>query len=105
MSMCRKCNTVNEEGMTRCGSCNAILPVKIGSKSETRWERVRREPELVGVECPSCGVTNPYTRFRCKSCSTLLAKAPTKSGIDKFWLLGIGAAVVVTIVVLALRVM
>ncbi len=105
MSMCRKCNTVNEEGMTRCGSCNAILPVKIGSKSETRWERVRREPELVGVECPSCGVRNPYTRFRCKSCNVLLAKPATKSGIDKFWLLGIGTAVVVTIVVVALRVM
>lgn len=105
MSLCRKCNTVNEEGMTRCGSCNAILPVKIGSKSETRWERVRRQPELVGVECPSCGVRNPYTRFRCKSCNALLAKAAPKSGIDKFWLLGIGAAVVVTIVVLALRIM
>ena len=106
MSICRKCNTVNEEGMTRCGSCNAILPVKIGSKSETRWERVRREPELVGVECPSCGVRNPYTRFRCKSCNALLAKAATKSGIDSFWLLlGIGAAVVAAALMVALRVM
>jgi hypothetical protein len=105
MSLCRKCNTVNEEGFTRCRACNAILPVKIGSKSETRWERVRRRPDLVGMKCPSCGAANPYTRFRCQSCDAALGKAKAKSGLDKFWLfVGVGAAILAT-VILAVRAM
>jgi heterodisulfide reductase subunit A-like polyferredoxin len=105
MSLCRKCNTVNEEGLTRCRACNAILPVKIGSKSETRWERVRRRPDLVGMKCPSCGAVNPYTRFRCQSCNAALDKAKVKSGLDKFWLfVGVGAAILAT-VILAVRAM
>lgn len=72
MSLCRKCNTTNEEGLTRCKSCNAILPVKLGSQSEVRFERVRRQPDLVGVKCPKCETANPYTRFRCKNCNAPL---------------------------------
>lgn len=104
MALCRKCNTVNEEGLTRCRNCNAILPVRIGSKSETRWERVRRKPELVGMECPSCGTVNPYTRFRCKQCNALLEKASTRRGLDKFWILvGIGVVIVAAVILAAIR--
>lgn len=100
MALCRKCNTLNEEGLTRCRACNAILPVKIGSKSETRWERVRRDPDLVGVKCPGCGVVNPYTRFRCKACNAPLGRKRAKSGIDKFWVfLGLGAVILVAVVI------
>ncbi len=68
MAVSCKCGTENETGLTRCGSCNAILPVKLGSKSEVRYERVRRKAELVGANCPKCGTVNPYTRFKCSSC-------------------------------------
>ena len=104
MGVCRNCNTVNEEGLTRCRSCNAILPVKIGSSSETRWERVRRQPELVGMRCASCGTANPYTRFRCSSCGAALAQAKASSGLGKIWVfVGIGALILVTILVVVLR--
>ncbi|UCC69706.1 MAG: hypothetical protein JSV79_07390 [Armatimonadota bacterium] len=104
MALCRKCNTVNEEGLTRCRACNAILPVKIGSKSETRWERVRRQPDLVGMKCPSCGAVNPYTRFRCKDCNTPLGKGHARSGVDKFWVfVGIGAVILAAVIFAALR--
>jgi uncharacterized protein (DUF983 family) len=100
MALCGKCNTINEEGLTRCRACNAILPVKIGSKSETRWERVRRQPELVGMRCPSCGAVNPYTRFRCQACDAALGKDKEKSGQLGFWVLvGIGALIVVALLV------
>jgi len=106
MSLCRKCNTVNEEGLTRCRACNAILPVKIGSKSETRWERVRRRPELVGMKCPSCGAVNPYTRFRCQSCNAALDRAKAKSRLDKFWVfVGVGAVILATVIFMAVRAM
>jgi len=95
MSLCHKCNTTNEEGLTRCKSCNAILPVKLGSQSEVRFERVRRQPDLVGVKCPKCDTLNPYTRFRCKSCNALLsAQQGGGSGLAKLWLY-LGGAVVV----------
>jgi uncharacterized protein (DUF983 family) len=106
MALCRKCNTMNEEGLTRCRACNAILPVKIGSKSETRWERVRRRPELVGMKCPNCGAVNPYTRFRCQSCNAALDKAKAKSGLDKFWVfVGVGAVILATAIFMAVRAM
>ncbi len=106
MAICRKCNTVNEEGLTRCRSCNAILPVKIGSKSETRWERVRRRPELVGMKCPKCGAVNEYTRFKCKECNAPLEKAAAKSGLDKFWVfVGIGVVALAAVIWAAARVM
>ncbi len=106
MALCRKCNTVNEEGLTRCRNCNAILPVKIGSKSETRWERVRRQPELVGMKCPKCGEINPYTRFRCKACNWVLEKAAVKSGPDRFWVfVGIGAVILAAAILAAVRAM
>jgi len=104
MAVCRKCNTANEEGSTRCRACNAIMPVKIGSKSTTRWERVRRQPELVGAKCPKCGVVNPYTRFKCKDCGALLGKAQTKSGLGKIWMyLGVVLVVVAAVILAVVR--
>ncbi len=105
MAVCRKCNTANEEGLTRCSSCNAILPVKLGSKSEVRYERVRRKAELVGANCPKCETVNPYTRFKCKSCGATLA-APQTRGIAwaRVWAyVGLAAAALAAIAVMALR--
>ncbi len=99
MAVCRKCNTANEEGTTRCRACNAIMPVKMGSKSKTRWERVRRKPELVGAKCPKCGVVNPYTRLKCKECGAVLGRARAKSGLGKIWM-GLGIVLVVVAAVL-----
>jgi hypothetical protein len=98
MAICPKCSTVNEEGLTRCRACNAILPVKLGSKSEVRYERVRRQAELVGIKCPSCGAPNPYTRFRCQQCNASLSDTGKGSGLMKLWVaLAIGIAVVVIV--------
>ncbi len=106
MSLCRKCNTTNEEGLTRCKSCHAILPVKLGSESEVRFERVRRQPDLVGVKCPKCETLNPYTRFRCKSCNAVLASQQRgASGFSKIWLFaGAGAVVVGLVIAIAMKV-
>jgi uncharacterized OB-fold protein len=77
------------------------MPVKIGSKSETRWERSRRDPDLVGTKCPSCETVNPYTRFSCKSCGVSLRRDARKSGIaEKIWVF-IGIGVLILVVVLA----
>jgi RNase P subunit RPR2 len=107
MAVCRKCNTENEEGLTRCKQCNAIMPVKLGSKSEVRFERVRRAPDLVGTKCPKCETVNPYTRFRCKNCNTLLSTQAGKSSrFAKLWLyVGAGAVIAVAVVAVALRAM
>jgi hypothetical protein len=102
MAVCRKCNTANEEGLTRCKSCNAIMPVKIGSKSEQRWERTRRAPDLVGMECPSCGATNPYTRFKCSACGALLRREPKRAGVLGKVVIAIGIALVVLVTVLSM---
>ena len=102
MAHCAKCDTANDEGSTRCRSCNAILPVKMGRRSETRWERVRRLPELVAKKCPSCGTANPYTSFRCASCGALLYRAKAGLGIDKFWFFVAAAgAILVAVLLLA----
>ena len=104
MATCPKCNTVNDDGLTRCRACNAILPVRLGSKSAARWERVRRQPDLVGTKCPNCGMVNPYTRLRCKSCNAILSKKAARSGIDKFWVLvGIGVVVIAVLLAVASR--
>ncbi len=104
MATCAKCDAVNDEGSTRCRNCNAILPVKMGSRSETRWERVRRLPELVGMKCPNCGTANPYTSFRCASCGGLLYRAKARSGLDKFWVfLAVAVAILAAIILLAAR--
>jgi hypothetical protein len=104
MAICPKCNTTNEEGMTRCRACRAILPVKLGSKSVTRWERVRRPPQLVGMKCPSCGAMNPYTRLRCQACDAVLSQPARKAGLGRLWLYaGIGVVVLATILAVALR--
>src|SRR4030042_6141497 len=93
MANCPKCQTVNEEGLTRCRACNAILPVKLGSKSEVRYERVRRKAELVGANCPQCGTVNPYTRFKCSPCgASLSSRAKGTSILDRIWVyVGVGA--------------
>ncbi len=104
MSVCRKCNTINEEGLTRCRACNAILPVKLGSKSQVRWERVRRQPDLVGMKCPACGAPNPYTRLRCKACDAPLAGAKRRSGFDTIWVyVGLGVVFLAVVFFAALR--
>lgn len=104
MAICRKCNTENEEGLTRCRACNAILAVKIGSTSEARWERVRRQPELVGMRCASCGTVNPYTRFRCSSCGASLARPKTEPVLGKFWaFVGIGLVILAAILLVVFR--
>jgi hypothetical protein len=104
MATCPKCNTINEEGMTRCAACKSILPVKIGSKSATRWERVRRLPDLVGTKCPSCGAPNAYTRLRCRACNSSLTKAESRSGLGKLWIYaGIGVVILATILTFVLR--
>jgi len=104
MAICSKCNATNEEGLTRCRACNAILPVKIGSKSAVRWERVRRRPDLVGIKCPSCGVVNPYTRLHCKSCNAELAKKAQRSGPGRIWIYaGIGMVILMVILFVAMR--
>lgn len=100
MATCPKCHAVNEEGLTRCHSCNAIMPVKLGSKSEVRYERVRRKAELVGIKCPTCGTPNPYTHFRCSECGGSLTKATQKERLPKLWLAA-GFALAVAVVVLA----
>jgi|GEM_PF-1571991 len=106
MAVCRKCNTENEEGLTRCKSCNAIMPVKLGSKSEVRFERVRRQPDLVGVKCPRCETMNAYTRFKCKSCGASLAQGVQKSKWQYLWVyVGLGAAIAAGVVAFALRAM
>jgi len=104
MAVCRKCGTENEEGLTRCTSCNAILPVKLGSKSEVRYERVRRKAELVGANCPRCGTVNPYTRFKCSSCGASLAsRVKDTSILNRIWVyVGVGAVLAGAIAV-ALR--
>jgi ribosomal protein L40E len=104
MAVCPKCNTVNEEGLTRCRACQAILPVKIGSKSATRWERVRRQPDLIGMKCPNCGAINPYTRLRCKSCDSPLSAPKRSSGLSAIWFyVGIGVVVLATVFLMAFR--
>jgi len=106
MAVCRKCNTENEEGLTRCKFCNAIMPVKLGSKSEVRFERVRRQPDLVGVKCPRCETMNAYTRFKCKSCGASLAQGAQKSKWEHLWVyVGLGAAIAAGVVAFALRTM
>ena len=104
MAVCRKCNATNEEGLTRCKACNAILPVKLGSKSEVRYERVRRNPDLVGTKCPKCETVNPYTRFKCSSCGASLSKQKQASIWEKAWVyVGIGVAIVAAVLAVALR--
>ena len=106
MAVCRKCGSENEEGLTRCTSCKAILPVKLGSKSEVRYERVRRSAELVGAKCPKCETVNPYTRFKCTSCGAYIGRAKKGSSIlDRIWVyVGVGAFVAAALAV-ALRAM
>lgn len=105
MAVCRKCNTPNEEGLTRCKSCNAILPVRLGSKSEVRYERVRRDAALVGTKCPNCQTVNPYTRFKCKACgASLRAGHGARRGLDSMWFyLGLGLAVLAAVLAAAFR--
>jgi hypothetical protein len=104
MQICPKCNAVNDEGITRCLACNAILPVKIGSRSEARWERVRRRPELVGSKCPACGTVNPYTRLRCESCGASMSGREARAGISWLWVfLTIAVGILGVLTLLALR--
>jgi len=104
MSVCPKCKAENEEGLTRCTACNAILPVRMGSKLTVRYERVRRQPDLVGMKCPECGATNVYTRLRCQECDALLSASHHRGGLGRLWLYaGIGMVILVAILVVMFR--
>ncbi len=105
MVVCGKCSAENEEGLTRCQSCNAILPVKLGSRSEVRYERVRRSADLVGTKCPRCETVNPYTRFKCKSCGASLgSQRNAGSGLERVWVyVGVGVAVLAVALAVAMR--
>ena len=104
MATCPKCQTDNEEGLTRCRACNAILPVKMGSKSTARWERTRRQADLVGMKCPRCATVNPYTRFKCKQCGASLSAKPAKSGLDRVWVyVGLGVVILAAVLLVAFR--
>ena len=87
MAVCPKCRAENTEGLTRCRACNAILPVGLGTKSEQRWERVRRQSDLVGLFCPRCGERNPYTRFRCQACGANLTPPVRRGSASTKWIL------------------
>jgi len=104
MSICPKCKMENEDGLTRCTACNAIMPVKMGSKSTVRYERVRRQPDLVGIKCPQCGAVNPYTRLRCQSCNAPLTTKQNAGGLGKIWVYaGLGMIVLVAILLAVFR--
>lgn len=80
------------------------MPVRIGSRSEIRYERVRRQAELVGIKCPSCGAPNPYTQFRCAQCGRSLSKAAQAGGLRKLWIAaGLLVAVVTIVLAFVLR--
>jgi hypothetical protein len=101
MGQCPKCHKNNEEGLTRCAFCKAILPVKLGSESAVRYERVPKTAQTTGVNCPSCGFLNPYTRLRCRSCNALLSGEREKSWRDNLWVY-VGAAVMIALLVVVL---
>ncbi len=101
MGQCPKCHKNNEEGLTRCAFCQAILPVKLGSESAVRYERVPKTAQTTGMSCPSCGALNPYTRLRCRQCNALLSGERQKSWRDNLWVY-VGAAVMVALLVVAL---
>jgi predicted nucleic acid-binding Zn ribbon protein len=101
MEQCPKCGALNEEGLTRCASCKAIIPVRMDSTSPVRYERVAKTPEDTGVKCPSCGTLNPYTRLRCGQCNVLLSGERKKSWRDNL-LVYVGAAVMVVVLVMVL---
>lgn len=96
MEQCPKCGALNEEGLTRCASCKAIIPVRMGSTSPVRYERVAKTPEDTGVKCWSCGTLNPYTRIRCGKCDALLSGEKRKSWRDSLPVY-VGAAVLVVL--------
>lgn len=101
MEQCPKCGALNEEGLTRCANCKAIIPVRLGSKSPVRYERVAKTLEDTGISCPSCGALNPYTRLRCGQCNALLSGERQRSWRDSLFVY-VGAAVLVALLVLVL---
>lgn len=98
MTTCRKCGAANPDNMTRCQSCNAMLPIKMGTKSEELYERGGLRPTHVGMKCPHCGADNPYTRTKCHRCDKLLSPPKRRENPYLRWLyLGAGAVVLVVL--------
>ncbi len=102
MEKCPKCGAPNEEGVTRCASCKAIIPVRIdNNKATVRYERVAKTLQDTGINCPNCGTLNPYTRLRCGSCNALLSGERQRSWRDNLFVYA-GAVVLVALLVLVL---
>jgi ribosomal protein L40E len=100
MASCPKCKTLNEETANRCRACNAMLPIKMGSKLEHRYERDGVQSGLTGLKCQRCGATNPYTRFKCEQCGASLTQYKRPSLLDRAWLyVALGLLVVVGVLV------
>ena len=101
MTTCPKCKAANPDNVNRCQSCNAMLPIKLGTKSEELYERGGLRPTHVGMKCPHCAADNPYTRTRCQQCGGLLAAAKSRGNPYLLWVyLGAGAVVLVVLLTL-----
>ena len=101
MASCPKCKTLNEDALTRCRACNAILPVRLGTELETRYERDGVQASLTGLRCRRCGAINPYTRFKCEQCGVSLTQYKPPSLLDRAWVY-VGLAMAAMLVVLLL---
>ncbi len=72
---CPKCRTLNEEKLTRCRNCNAILPAKMEVVQETYRAPVTvAKVNTAGLTCARCGAENPYSRFKCGRCGASLTQ-------------------------------
>lgn len=105
MSSCPKCKTLNDVAATRCRACNALLPVRVGTKAEALYERHGLQASLTELKCPRCGALNAYTRFKCEKCGVSLTQYKPPSLLDRAWVyvgLGLLAVLLVTMAARAL---
>ena len=77
-----------------------MLPIKLGTASEERYEREGIRPTHVAMRCPQCGAENPYTRVRCQKCSGLLAPVKSKGNPYQKWIY-LAICVIVLVVLFA----
>jgi len=98
MTTCPKCGAANPDTVNRCGSCKAMLPIKMGTASEELYERSGLRATHVGMKCPHCQADNPYTRTKCHQCGGLLAAEKRRGNPYAMWLyLGIGVVVLIVV--------
>lgn len=103
MTTCPKCKAANPDDVNRCQSCNAMLPIKLGSASQELFEREGLRPTHTGMRCPQCQAVNPYTRIKCERCGSPLIQQERRGGLLQAWpYLAIGV-VVLLVVFLVLR--